>query len=96
MAKFIYNNKVYTGTRVLPFQANCGQDLRMGFELRKKEKYKGATKFVERIKGMQEEEAKAALAKAQEEIRQYADRHRGEAGGYKVRDLVLLSTKDLK
>jgi len=29
-------------------------------------------------------------------MRRYADRHRGEAVGYKVGDLVLLSTKDLK
>jgi len=43
-----------------------------------------------------QEEAKAALAKAQEDMRRYADRHRVEAVGYKVRDLVLLSTKDLK
>ena len=42
------------------------------------------------------EEAKAALGKAQEDMRRYANRHRGEAIGYKVGDLVLLSTKDLK
>jgi len=29
-------------------------------------------------------------------MRRYADRHRGKAVGYKVGDLVLLSTKDLK
>jgi len=28
--------------------------------------------------------------------RMYADRHRGEAVGYKAGDLVLLSTRDLK
>jgi len=38
----------------------------------------------------------AALGKAQEDMRRYADRHRGEAVGYKVGDLVLLSTKNLK
>ena len=43
-----------------------------------------------------QEEAKAVLGKAQEDMRRYADRHRSEAVGYKVRDLVLLSTKDLK
>jgi len=41
MVEFAYNNKVHTGTKVLPFQANSGQDPRMGFELRKKGKYKG-------------------------------------------------------
>jgi len=60
MAEFVYNNKVHAGTKVLPFKANSGQDPRMGFEIRKKEKYKGAEKFAERIKNMQEE-VKAAL-----------------------------------
>jgi len=93
--EFAYNNKAYAGTRVLPFEANSGQNLRMGFKLRKKEKSEGAEKFAKRMKEVQEE-AKAALGKAQEDMRWYADRHRAEAVGYKVGDLVLLSTKDLK
>jgi len=69
MAKFAYNNKVHTGTKVLPFKANQGQDLRMGFEIRKKGKYEGAEKFTERMRNVQEK-AKAALQKAQEDIKQ--------------------------
>ena len=64
-----------------PFKANNGQDPRMGFEMRKKGKYKGAEKFAERIKSVQEE-AKAALQKAQEEMKRYADRERGEVEEY--------------
>jgi len=86
---------VHTGTKVLPFEANSGQNPRMGFKLRKKKKYKSAAKFIERMKEVQGE-ARAALAKAQEDMRKYADRHRLEAVEYKVGDLVLLSTKDLK
>ena len=67
----------------------------MGFKGRKKRKYEGAEKFVEKIKEIQEE-AKAVLSKAQEEIRKYADRKRAEVNNYKVGDLVMLSTKDLK
>jgi len=52
MTEFAYNNKVYTGTKVSPFKVNQGQDLRMGFEMRKKGKYKGAKKFVERIRNV--------------------------------------------
>ena len=69
--EFAYNNKAHTGTKVSPFEANSGQNLRMGFELRKKGKYKGAEKFTEKIKGVQEE-AKTALAKAQEDMKKYA------------------------
>jgi len=37
-----------------------------------------------------------ALQKAQEDMKQYADRKREEVEKYRVGDLVLLSTKDLK
>jgi len=37
-------------TKVSSFKANNGQDPRMGFEMRKKGKYKGAEKFVERMR----------------------------------------------
>jgi len=67
----------------------------MGFELRKKGKFEEANKFMERMQEIQGE-AKAALSKAQEDMKRYADRHRGEMEEYKVEDLVLLSTKDLK
>jgi len=77
------------------FKANYGQDPRIGFKIRKKGKYKGAEKFMTKMKEIQEE-AKAALGKAQEEIKKYADRKRGEANEYKIGDLVMLSTKDLK
>jgi len=50
----------------------------MGFEGRKKEKYTGAEKFIEKMKEIQEE-AKAALEKVQEDIKKYANRKRGEA-----------------
>ena len=94
-AEFAYNNKVHSSTQTSPFKANYGQDLRMGFERRKREKYKGAERFVEKMKEIQEE-AKAVLEKAQEDMKKHADRKRAEVDKYKVRDLVMLSTKGLK
>jgi len=82
-------------TRTSSFKANYGQDPRIGFEGRKKRKYAGAEKYIEKIKEIQKE-AKAALGKAQEEIKKYIDRKRAEVNDYKVEDLVMLSTKDLK
>ena len=67
----------------------------MGFEVRKKEKYKGAEKFVMKMKDIQDKE-KAVLGKVQEKIKKYANRKRVEVNEYKVGDLVMLSTKDLK
>jgi len=80
---------------MLSFKANYGQDFRMGFKVRKKGKYKGTEKFVTKMKEIQEE-AKVVLGKAQEEMKKYTDRKRGEVDEYKVEDLVMLSTKDLK
>jgi len=95
MAEFAYNNKAHSSTKISPFKANYRQDPRMGFEVRRKGKYEGAEKFVTKMKEIQEE-AKAALGKVQEEMKKYADRKRGEVDKYKVGDLVMLSTKDLK
>jgi len=95
MAEFTYNNKIHVTTKISPFKVNYGQDPRMGFEGRRKGKYKAAGKFVEKIRKIQEE-AKAALGKAQEEMKKFADRKRGKGEEYRVGDLVLLSTKDLK
>ena len=47
------------------------------------------------MKGIQEK-AKIALGRAQEKMKKYIDRKREKADNYKVGDLVILSTKDLK
>jgi len=60
--EFTYNNKIYVITKILPFKANYGQDLRMEFKGRRKGKYEAAGKFVEKIKRIQEK-AKTVLKK---------------------------------
>jgi len=94
-AEFMYNNKIHVATKISPFKANCGQDPRIGFEGRRKGKYKVTEKFIERVKKVQEE-VKAVLGKAQKEIKKFANRKHEEEEEYRVGDLVLLSTKDLK
>jgi len=91
----VYNNKIHAATKNSPFKANYRQDPRMGFEGKRKGKYKAAEKFVEKMRKIQEE-ARAALGKAQEEMKKFANRKRGKGEEYRVGDLVLLSTKDLK
>jgi len=76
-AEFAINNKVHTATKVLPFMANYGKEMRMGGDIRKKEKVESATEFVERMKKVHEE-AEAALRKTQEEMRRYTNRGRKE------------------
>jgi len=86
---------VHLSTKTLSFKANYKQDSRIGFKVKKKGKYKGVEKFVTKIKEIQEE-AKAVLGKAQEEMKRYVDRKRTEVDKYKVENLVILNTKDLK
>jgi len=73
IAEFMYNNKIHVATKILPFKVNYGQDPRMGFEGRRKRKYEAVGKFVERMKKIQEE-AKAALGKAQEKMKKFTNR----------------------
>ena len=60
--KFTYNNKIYLVTKISPFKTNYGQNPRMEFKRRKKEKYKAAEKFAKRIKKIQKK-TKAMLKK---------------------------------
>jgi len=93
-AEFAINNKVHMATKVLPFMANYGKEMRMGGDIRRKGKVESATEFVERMKKVHEE-AEVALRKTQEEMKRYADRGRKETEKWKKGDRVLLSTKDL-
>ena len=95
MAEFTYNNKIHMAIKISLFKANCSQDPRIRFEGRRKEKYEAAGKFVERMKRIQKK-AKVTLGKVQEEMKKFADKKRREEEEYRVGDLVLLSTKNLK
>jgi len=79
-AEFAINNKVHTATKVSPFMANYRKELRMGGDIRRKEKVESVTEFVERIKKVHEE-AEVALKKMQEEMKRYVDRRRKEEEG---------------
>ena len=66
----------------------------MGADIRKKGKVEKTTEFVKRIKRVQEE-AEAALKKAQEDIKRQADKGRKKSKKQKKGDRVMLSMKDL-
>jgi len=73
---------------------NNGRELRMGVNLRRKEKMEKVTEFVERMRKIQEE-AGVALTKAQEKMKKQIDRGKKEVEKWKVRDRVMLSIKYL-
>ena len=64
--KFMVNNKVYSTTKTSPFIANYGQELKIGADIKRKEKIENIIKFVERIK------------KVQKEMKQHTDKERRE------------------
>ena len=94
LAEFAVNNKVHIATKVSPFMANYGKELRMGGDTKKKGKVESTMEFVERMKKVHEETG-ATLKKTQEEMKKYADQSRKETEDWKKEDRVLLSTKDL-
>ena len=49
-AEFVVNNKVHTATKILLFIENYGRELRIGKDIRKKEKVEKAIEFVKRMK----------------------------------------------
>ena len=54
MAEFTVNNNIHSATKVLPFIVNYGKELRIGVDIKKKEKVKKVTEFAERIRKIQE------------------------------------------
>jgi len=53
--EFAINNKAHLTTKVFSFMANYGREMRMKIELRRKEKIKKVTEFVERMRNVQKE-----------------------------------------
>ena len=74
-AELAVNNKVHLAIKISPFMANYRRELRIGVDIRRQ--VEKATEFVERMRRVQKE-AGAALRKAQEEIKQQADKRRRE------------------
>ena len=62
MAEFAVNNKVHVVTKVLPFITNYKRELWMEADIRRKGKVEKVTKFVERMRRVQEK-AGVALKK---------------------------------
>lgn len=66
----------------------------MGIEPRRESKNESASDFASRMKKIHEE-AQAALVKAREEMKRFADHNRGESPEYKVGQKVWLETENL-
>ena len=94
LAEFAINNKAHLTTKMSLFIVNYGRELRIGIDIRRRRKMKKAMEFAERIKKIQEEVG-AALKKAQEKMKQQADRGRRDVEMWKAGNRMMLSIKDL-
>jgi hypothetical protein len=93
IAEFSYNNRVHSATHHTPFELDTGQHPRMGSEPTRPSLVEAADDFVSRMMQMQDE-AKAALMHAAEEMSKYYDRGRAKAPEYRVGDQVWLSAQN--
>ena len=93
-AKFTLNSKIYSVTKMSLFMVNYSRELRIGMDIRRKEKVEKVTEFVKRIKKVQEE-TEAVLRKIQEKIKRQADKRRKKVQKWKKRTKLILSTKNL-
>jgi len=94
IAEFSYNNKIQKSIKILPFYANYRFNPQMGFEPWQDVKVQAVDKFVDELKKIQEE-AKAALHKAHDDMKHFADQTHMHTPEYKEGDQVWLSTKNL-
>src|SRR6266436_652495 len=93
LAEFAYNNKVHVATRWTLFELNAGQHPRLGVEPTRTSTVEAADTFVRRLDHAQEE-AKATLKRAADDMKQYYDRNCQAAPEYKVGDRVWLSLQN--
>ena len=89
----VFNNKIYTATKLLSFKVNYRRELRMGFEIRNKGNNIKIEKFVKEMK-KRHKKTKIALKQSQEEMKRYVSRNRKKTVKYKVKDRLSLSMKD--
>jgi len=68
LAEFTINNKVHSATKILLFMVNYGRELKIGIDIRRKEKMKKVMEFAERMKKMQKE-AGVILKRTQEKMK---------------------------
>src|SRR5258705_5787321 len=93
LAEFAYNNKVHVATHWTPFELDASQHLHLGVEPMRTSTVEAADTFARQLDHAQEE-AKAALEQAADDMKQYYDWSHQSAPEYKVGDKVWLSLQN--
>src|SRR5258705_8522276 len=93
LAEFAYNNKVHAATHRTLFELNVGQHPCLGVEPMRTSTVEAADTFTRRLDHAQEE-AKAALEWAADDMKRYYDQNCQAVPEYKVGDRVWLSLQN--
>jgi len=95
LAEFSYNNHVHSSTQQTPFLLDTGRHPRMGFEPHQPpSRVEAVNEFTDRMKTTLEE-ARAALAKAKDEMARYYNQRRTPAPVFAPGDYVYLDATDI-
>ena len=73
IAKFSYNNKIQKSIKTSPFHANYGFNPQMGFEPQREVKVQAVDRFMDELRKIQGEAKAAALHKAHDNMKHFAD-----------------------
>jgi transposase InsO family protein len=96
LAEFQHNNHIHASTQHSPFLLDTGRHPRMGFEPRQRPSHlETVNEFTERMKSTLEE-AKAALAKAKDDMARFYNQKRLPTPIYKPGDKVYLDASDIQ
>src|SRR5258708_27356951 len=93
LAKLAYNNRIHSATCCTPFKLDSGQHPRMGSEPTWSSTVEATDDFAQQMSQMQDE-AKAALEHAMDEMAWYYDCQRSPAPAYKVGAKVWLNAQN--
>src|SRR5260221_14676691 len=93
LVEFAYNNKVHAATHWTPFELDAGQHPCLGADPMRTSPVEAADTFARQLDCAQEE-AKATLERAADDMKRYYDWNHQAAPEYKVGDRVWLSLQN--